>query len=234
MKPKFLDILEELEIDIPEDLLRLVFTHRSFDEINNNERLEFLGDAVVGLVVADFLYRFEPPLSEGEMSKYKAKLVSRRHLADIALKLDIKDQMRVGGGEDLERGRERYTILGNALEALIGAIFIREGFDKARRFLEKIFSIGTSVEEDYKSKLQESVQALYKEIPVYKVIGEEGPMHARKFTAEVIVKGRSLGTGSGFSKKEAEQYAAKEALSRLHNFEKEGIDNGSSKSVCKI
>jgi len=222
MKPRYLEILEELDIKIPDDLLELAFTHRSFDEVNNNERLEFLGDAVVGLVVAESLFKIEPPLSEGEMSKYKAKLVSRRYLADIALKLDIKEQMRVGGGEDLDRGRERYTILGNALEALVGAIFIGEGFDKARMFLERIFSIGSSIEEDYKSKLQENVQALFKETPVYRVIGEEGPMHARKFIAEVIVKGRSLGTGSGFSKKEAEQYAAKEALGKLHNFEKEG------------
>ncbi|MCX7795622.1 MAG: ribonuclease III [bacterium] len=234
MKPKYLEILEELNISIPEDLLKLVFTHRSFDEVNNNERLEFLGDAVVGLVVAESLYKINPPLSEGDMSKYKAKLISRRHLADIALKLDIKGEMRVGGGEDLDRGRERYTILGNALEALVGAIFVGEGLDKARRFLERVFSIGASIEEDYKSKLQESVQALYRELPIYRVIGEEGPMHARKFIAEVIIKGRSLGTGSGFSKKEAEQYAAKEALSKLHNLEKEGINNGSSKSVCKI
>lgn len=234
MKPKYIEILEELDISIPEDLLTLAFTHRSFDEINNNERLEFLGDAVVGLVVAESLYNIDPPLSEGKMSKYKAKLISRRHLADIALKLDIKEHIRVGGGEDLDKGRERYTILGNALEALVGAIFIGGGLDKARRFLKRVFSIGVSIEEDYKSKLQESVQALYRELPVYRLIGEEGPMHARKFIAEVIIKGRSLGTGSGFSKKEAEQYAAKEALSKLHNFEKEGINNGSSKSICKI
>ncbi len=234
MKPKYIELLEELDINISEDLLTLAFTHRSFDEVNNNERLEFLGDAVVGLVVAESLYKINPPLSEGEMSKYKAKLISRRHLADIAIKLDIKEYIRVGGGEDLDRGRERYTILGNALEALVGAIFIGEGLNKARRFLEKVFSIGVSIEEDYKSKLQESVQALYRELPIYRLIGEEGPMHARKFVAEVIIKGRSLGTGIGFSKKEAEQYAAKEALSKLHNFEKEGINNGSSKSICKI
>lgn len=234
MKLKYLEILEELDIHIPDELLNVVFTHRSFDEVNNNERLEFLGDAVVGLFVAESLYKIDPPLSEGEMSKFKAKLVSRKHLANLALRLDLKDRMRVGGGEDLDKGRERNTILGNALEALIGAIFLEEGFDKARIFLEKIFSIETFIEEDYKSKLQESIQSLYKETPNYRVIGEEGPMHDRRFVAEVLVKGRSLGVGYGFSKKEAEQNAAREALNKLNNSEKEGISNGSSKSVCKV
>lgn len=234
MKPKYLEILEELDIYIPDELLDVVFTHRSFDEVNNNERLEFLGDAVVGLFVAESLYKIDPPLSEGEMSKFKAKLVSRKHLANLALRLDLKDRMRVGGGEDLDKGRERSTILGNALEALIGAIFLEEGFDKARIFLEKIFSIETFIEEDYKSKLQESIQSLYKEAPNYRVIGEEGPMHDRRFVAEVLVKGRSLGVGYGFSKKEAEQNAAREALNKLNNSEKEGINNGSPKSVCKV
>lgn len=234
MKPKYLEILEELNINVSEEILNIAFTHRSFNEMYNNERLEFLGDAVVGLFAAECLYKIDPPLSEGEMSKLKAKLVSRRHLAELALKIDLKDQMKVGSGEDLERGRERSTILGNALEALVGAIFVEEGFDKARLFLEKVFSIETFIEEDYKSKLQESVQALYKETPIYRVIGEEGPMHDRRFIAEVLVKGRALGIGYGFSKKEAEQNAAREALSKVDNFEKEGINNGSSKSVCKV
>lgn len=234
MKPKYLEIMDELNINISDEILDLVFTHRSFNDTYNNERLEFLGDAVVGLFVAEHLYNIEPPLSEGEMSKFKAKLVSRKHLANLAMKLDLKDQMKVGGGEDLEKGREKNTILGNALEALVGAIFLEEGFNKARMFLQRVFSIDTLVEEDYKSKLQESIQSLYKETPVYRVIGEEGPMHNRKFIAEVLIKGRSLGIGYGFSKKEAEQNAAREALNKLDNFEKEGINNGSSKSVCKV
>lgn len=234
MKAKYLEILEELNINVSEELLNMAFTHRSFDETYNNERLEFLGDAVVGLFVADTLYKIDPPLSEGEMSKLKAKLVSRKYLGELALKIDLKDRMKVGSGEDLERRRERSTILGNALEALVGAIFVEEGFNKARLFLEKVFSLETSIEEDYKSKLQEDVQSLYKEVPIYRVIGEEGPMHDRRFIAEVLVRGKVLGVGYGFSKKEAEQNAAKEALNKLDNFEKEGINNGSPKGVCKV
>jgi ribonuclease-3 len=232
MKPKYLEVLEELNISISEELLEIVFTHKSYDGTNNNERLEFLGDAVVGLVVAENLYNNEALLSEGEMSKYKAKLVSRKHLSELALKLDMLDEIKTRGGDGFLKGREKATILGNALEALIGAIFIENGLDAAKLFLEKIFDIEAFIEEDYKSKLQEDVQALYKETPIYRVIGEEGPIHARRFIAEVVVKGETIGIGYGFSKKEAEQYAAKEALNKL--YEKEGISNGSSKSICEV
>jgi len=231
-KPRYLELLEELNINISRELLGLVFTHKSYSETNNNERLEFLGDAVVGLIVADKLYKSEPPLSEGQMSKYKAKLVSRKHLAGLASKLDLICEIKTKGGDGFLRGREKATILGNALEALIGAIFVESGLDSAKLFLEKVFNIETSLEEDYKSKLQEDVQSLYKETPVYKVIGEEGPVHSRRFIAEVVVKGKTIGIGYGFSKKEAEQYAAKEALNKL--YEKEGISNGSTKGICEI
>jgi dsRNA-specific ribonuclease len=115
---------------------------------------------------------------------------------------------------------------------LVGAIFVENGFDAARLFLEKIFNIETFIEEDYKSRLQEDVQALYKETPVYRVIGEEGPIHARRFIVEVVIKGETAGIGYGFSKKEAEQHAAKEALNKL--YEKEGMNNGSTKSICEV
>ncbi|MGC8889695.1 MAG: ribonuclease III [bacterium] len=219
-KPRYLELLEELNIKVSRELLDIAFTHKSYSEINNNERLEFLGDAVVGLIVAERLYKREPYLSEGEMSKYKAKLVSRRYLSGLAYKLDLIYEIKARGEVDFLRGREKTTILGNALEALIGAIFIESGLNSARLFLEKVFNLETPLEEDYKSKLQEDVQSLYKETPIYRVIGEEGPTHSRRFIAEVVINGRTVGVGYGFSKKEAEQYAAREALNKL--YEKEG------------
>ena len=203
-------------------LLRLALTHRSHtSEVEDglsNERLEFLGDAVLGLVVADALYRgFDLP--EGEMAKTRAEVVSAESLASVADRIGLGDHLLLGQGEEASGGRSKTSILADAMEAVLGAMFLDGGLAPARGFILDRF--GRLIEaraaapgvRDWKTRLQEVLAAAGR-APDYETVGE-GPDHDRRFTATVTSDGSVLGTGDGTSKKRAEQAAARAALDEL-------------------
>lgn len=203
-------------------LLEEAFTHKSYSIEHNspacNERQEFLGDSIISAVVAHWLFKKFPNVDEGKLSKMKSQIVSRNNLSSWANDLDLGSYLFLSQGEEATGGRKRESLLGNVYEALVGAIFLDQGFTTAQRFiLRHLAKKKRIVENDFKSKLQEIVQKKYKSPPVYNVIAESGPEHEKKFTLEVHIRQRVLGTGEGRSKKEAEQMAAKEALKFLRN-----------------
>lgn len=203
-------------------LLEEAFTHKSYaieQGVNvNNERLEFLGDSIISAVVAHFLFKRFNDVDEGRLSKMKSQIVSRANLAVWGSDLQLGDFLFLSQGEEATGGRRRESLLGNAYESLVGAIFLDQGFSRAQRFImRQLAKRKRIVENDFKSKLQEIIQKKYKTPPTYSVVNEEGPDHAKKFTLEVRVNKKVLGLGEGRSKKEAEQLAAKEALRALRN-----------------
>jgi ribonuclease III len=206
------------------DLLDNALIHGSFVNENpaifskDNERLEFLGDAVIGLCLSDLLIRKFPDYAEGQLSKLRAYVVNEQSLAGLARKLNIGDYLLLGRGEESSGGRAKASILSNAFEAVAAAIYIDCGFEKTYKFLENIF--GPVVEEgiksviyrDYKTALQEICQNRFKETPKYTLINEVGPDHDKVFEISLTVAGIITTTGTGKSKKEAEQRAARRAL----------------------
>ncbi len=219
------DIKNRLQLEcLDEDLLLQALTHSSYiyenrqNGIENNQRLEFLGDAVLDLAVSDFLFRKYPDSDEGELTKLRAALVCEPSLARTAKRLKLGFCLRMGKGEERSGGRERPSILADAFEALLGAIYLDQGLAKASemtlKFLDPLIKdvLEGRLGSDYKTELQEIVQQLGSEQVQYTIIREEGPDHNKIFTAGVIYKGELAGTGSGRSKKEAEQQAAKAAL----------------------
>jgi len=207
-------------------LLQQAFVHRSYLNENldfnlgSNERLEFLGDAILGLVIAESLYRQSDSLDEGDMTKLRAALVRQDSLAQIALSLGLGDYLYLGQGEEKGGGRKRARNLACAMEALIGALFVDQGFESAKDLVTRLFSqnvrnvIDQGLVIDYKSKLQELVQAQRQERPTYRVVEAAGPDHDKTFWVEVLVGGEFLGRGCGKSKQSAEKEAAKQALER--------------------
>jgi ribonuclease-3 len=186
----------------------------------DNERLEFLGDAVLALMVSDLLMRHFPDRSEGELSKTRAAIVSETGLARAAEGMGLGQWIFLGRGEDQAGGRGKPSILSNALEALIGAVYLDGGFAAAQRAVERLFEpalteADKSVRLDFKSRLQERSQALLQATPQYQVIAEEGPDHDKRFSVALLLDGREYGRASGRSKKEAEQNAAALALALL-------------------
>lgn len=210
-------------------LLRQALIHSSYVNENpelapqSNERLEFLGDAVLGLIVADELFAAHPEQDEGTLTELRSHLVRRDTLAKAARRLKLGEELLLGKGEEAGGGRGRPTNLAHAYEALVGAIFLDGGFTSARRFVRRSlspeFELGgdQAVPLDPKSQLQEITQALYQSTPRYRLVGTEGPDHARRFTVEVLIDDRVLGTGDGRSKQEAEKEAARTALARLES-----------------
>ena len=206
-----------------QDLLRLALTHRSVSAEdpgrNDNERLEFLGDAVLQLVITDLLYESYPHLAEGQMAKVRASVVSRPTLAEIARVIDIGAEIDLAQGEDRTGGRGKDSILADAVEAVLGAVYLDSGLEHARKTILGLW--GGRVADrskrpgikDYKTRLQEH-PARDGLAPEYRVEGS-GPDHDRRFSAVVHVDGRNLGVREGRSKKEAEQASASEALSTL-------------------
>jgi len=188
------------------------------DTIRNYEALEFLGDAVLGLAVAHDLYERVPDRTPGEYSRMRASVVNRRCLAQVAQKLDIAPAIRLGRGEELSGGRERAALLADCLEALIGAVYIDAGWRATRQFVSRILHGKLDRVHhmdsvwDYKSRLQHYCQAERIALPVFRVVRSEGPDHRKEFELEVVVRGRPVGKGTGRSKKEAEQEAARAAL----------------------
>ncbi|MFB3909293.1 MAG: ribonuclease III [Candidatus Eisenbacteria bacterium] len=208
--------------------LQQALTHRSFlgsnggDPVRSNERLEFLGDAVLELVVIEYLYRVFPLDREGDLTKKKSLLVSKAVLADRAEALGLGDFILLSDSERDSGGRERASILADAFEAVIGAIYLDRGIAVVRQFIEeRLLSTAEAILHDrarlnFKSLLQEYVQARHKTHPRYRVVTEVGPDHQKLFTIEVSVRGSLLGRGQGRNKKEAEQNAAGDALGHLH------------------
>lgn len=186
----------------------------------DNERLEFLGDAVLALIISDLLMKAFPDRSEGELSKTRAVIVSEAGLAKAAEGLGLGDWIFLGRGEDLAGGRRKPSILSNALEALFGAAFLDGGLEAARAVAHRLFGEALKDAEkraslDYKSRLQERSQALLQATPVYTVIREEGPDHDKRFEVSIALGGTERGRAIGKSKKEAEQSAAAQALATL-------------------
>jgi ribonuclease-3 len=207
-------------------VLTRALTHVSYARRNagsHNETLEFLGDAVLDLAVSDLLMRRFPDKNEGDLSKMRAALVNSTVLAEKAARLGLGDLLVMGKGEERSGGRKKRSILAGAFEALIGAIYWDGGYEPARRVIEKYFGheIGEKKlgQEDYKTRLQEISQMLFHEPPVYKLVGETGPDHEKRFTTEIFVGGKMLGRGHGPSKKQSEQEAAGKALEDLQKSE---------------
>lgn len=191
-------------------------------DIVDNERLEFLGDAVLDLVISDYLYRHFPDLPEGELTKARATIVCEQTLAQHSVKLGIGEHLLLGRGELSSGGRERVSILADAFEAVIGAIYLDAGFSRTFEFILKHFQRDLLMVErgeynnDYKTILQETVQKNTDGKVQYEVVSERGPDHDKLFEVAVVVNGRRLGTGAGKTKKESEQNAARQALIELH------------------
>ena len=208
-------------------LLQEALTHRSFFQTQpeeaspHNERLEFLGDAVLGLVVSESLASFFPCCTEGELSKIKARLISRSTLANAAGRLRLGQWLRLGRGEEVNKGREKSSLLANALEALIGAVYLDGGLDAGRAFIQKVLATEfsalrhspvSSAGWDCKSRLQEWTHKQFGVSPQYRLIQESGPDHQKIFAVTVAVQGKIMGQGEGPTKKEAEQRAAAQAI----------------------
>jgi ribonuclease III len=188
----------------------------------SNERLEFLGDAVLGLVVAEFTFRSHPELSDGQMSKVRASVVNTRVLAEVAQDLGIAEHLRLGRGEDLSGGRAKESILADATEAVFGALYLDGGLAEAERLILSLLkdriavAVGEPGESDHKSRLQELTVRLGRGVPRYE-LEPFGPDHARRYLATVYVAGQRLGMGEGRSKKDAEQVAAQAACGSLED-----------------
>ncbi|MBX4210559.1 ribonuclease III [Candidatus Parcubacteria bacterium] len=206
------------------DLLKQAFVHRSYInenkglELGHNERLEFLGDAVLELVITDFLYHKYPESNEGDLTSYRSALVNANTLSTVAVTLDVNTYLLLSKGESKDTGRARQYILANTLEALIGAIYIDRGYDVAKKFIsdhiapiiDDVLKQGTWI--DSKSKFQERSQDEVGITPLYKTIKETGPDHDKHFTVGVYLSEKLIASGDGVSKQEAEQVAAKKAL----------------------
>ena len=217
------------------ELLERALTHKSYANENrvpyHNERMEFLGDAVLNLVVSEYLMSTCPDSNEGDLSRFRAAVVSEPALAIVARELGIGRHLLLGKGEEQTGGRNKDSLLADSLEALIASVYLDRGKDAAEslviRFFEgllkKTRSTGGTL--DYKTELQELCQDQLKQLPEYRVVSESGPDHLKQFEMEVWIKGTLSGRGIGKSKKEAEQRAAKEALEKLSEDRKQKTDN---------
>jgi ribonuclease-3 len=220
-------LLDALGVEVGEELLTLALTHRSYayerGGLPTNERLEFLGDSVLSIVVTERLYRDHPELAEGQLAKLRASVVNMHALAGVAAALGpdgLGAYLFLGRGEELTGGRAKTSILADATEALIGAVYLEHGLEPARELVHRLFGalltgaplLGAGL--DWKTSLQELTAAGELGVPEYR-ISEEGPDHLKTFTATAVVGGRDLGSGDGRTKKEAEQKAAELAWRTL-------------------
>ena len=206
---------------LDEALTHPSYTNEARENISHNERLEFLGDAVLELASSTYLYARFQDCSEGELTKMRASLVQSETLARLARQLDLGSYLRLGRGELLGGGADRQNNLENAFEAVIGAVYLDGGWETARDYVarqltDEVLSVQRShVARDYKTTLQEHIQQKRHVSIVYELIGETGPDHDKRFTTRVLIGGQPMGEGTGRSKKEAEQQAAAVALSRI-------------------
>lgn len=209
-------------------LLQQAFIHRSYlneskEPIESNERLEFLGDSILSFVVSDHLYKTYPDFDEGILTNLRSLVVNTKSLAKTAKKLKFGDHLLLSKGEEDSKGRENDSILANTVEAVIGAMFMDQGIESVRTFLFAVLIpeievyVEKKVFKDPKSLLQEYVQSKKQNSPLYKVLHEEGPAHAKQFTIGVFVQEQLVGQGQGKSKQEAEERAAEQALEKIGN-----------------
>jgi ribonuclease-3 len=220
--------------DLDEALLEHALTHRSFayenGQIPNNERLEFLGDSVLGLVVTDTLYSAHPDFPEGQLAKLRAAVVSAKALAEVARDLGIGDHVRLGRGEETTGGRDKASILSDTVEAVLGAVYVQFGIERASEVIHHVFDerIANAAELgaglDWKTSLQEIASTYELGVPRY-LLKSDGPDHAKEFTAEVQVGDRVFAGGAGRSKKEAEQQVAEIAWRAI---DEEFVSHGKS------
>ncbi len=213
-----------LGVDVEDALLELALTHRSYayekGGLPTNERLEFLGDAVLGIAVTERLYRTHPGLPEGQLAKLRASVVNMHALAGVARELGLGELMYLGRGEEMTGGRDKDSILGDAVEAILGAVHLQHGIEVSRALVERLFAdlmttapqLGAGL--DWKTSLQELTAARGLGVPEYRMTSE-GPDHAKEFTATVVVADDDLGIGTGRTKKDAEQKAARTAYETL-------------------
>ncbi len=219
---------KELDLKFNDNnLLRQALTHRSYiyekglPEVQSNERLEFLGDAILGFIITDIIYSRFSEQSEGELSKLRARLVNTSMLSEVAKDIRLGNWIILGLGEEQSGGREKTSILGNAFEALIGAIFLDQGLSRAQEYTRKVFKERVEIESgkeasrDFKTRLQELTAKKFGLGPIYSILHTEGPDHKKVFHADVAIGKNVYGEGKGTSKKEAEQEAAKAALEIL-------------------
>ncbi len=203
------------------ELLLEALTHKSCKKSYNNERLEFLGDAVLDLVVGEYLYKKFPKTAEGNLSKLRASLVNEKGFEKLAKLLDLGVYIQISQAEENNKGRQKASILANAFEAIMGCIYLESGLDEVKRIVLKLLDKEypkidlDSVFKDYKTTLQELTQAKYGVIPKYEVIKATGPDHNKEFTVELSIDGKVWGSGKGKSKKEAQQDVAKKVISMI-------------------
>ncbi len=206
-------------------LLQNALTHSSYanerwhNSLMSNERLEFLGDSVLGMVVAEYLYRTFPDRPEGELTRMRADMVCEKTLAAVAARIGLGQHLMLGNGEEQGGGRNRDSILADAVESVIAASFLDGGMEAARKFIQQFILVEVPLKKlhnaDYKTALQELVQQKKHQVLSYRLVGESGPDHDKCFDVEVSLNGTVVGTGSGSSKKRAEQMAAHSALENL-------------------
>jgi len=208
-------------------LLTEALTHRSFyhenpdKSITHNERLEFLGDSVLGFVIVEYLFSSDKEFTESIMAKIKSYLVKESILSEIADSISLGKYLKLGKGEEATGGRAKKSILADTIEALLGAVYLDGGYKKVKAVVLELFrkEIDTLMDStrfyDFKTELQEKTQLLFGVLPEYRVVKQEGEEHEKVFTIEVFIEGKKFGKGSGKSKKEAQTLAAREALSQL-------------------
>jgi ribonuclease III len=226
--------LKELEAEIgheynDHEIFHRSLTHKSFMNENrakgdvDNERIEFLGDAVLNLLVTLLLMDYFPDLDEGVLSKRRSSIVNERSLAKLARKICLGDSLYLGKGEEFTGGRDKDSILADAFEAIIGGLYIDGGLKAAQTFVNRYFrplirySAKPGSYKDYKTLVQEMAQKLYKQTPQYHLVNVEGPEHNKVFESEIIIGSESFGKGKGRSKKDSEQKCAKTALKRMES-----------------
>lgn len=198
-------------------LIHSSYAHEQKDSIGYNEKLEFLGDAVLTLVTSEYLYQKFPQANEGSLSKLRARIVSEPVLSKSASELAIGQYLLLGRGEESTGGRDRDSILANTFEAIIGAIYLDSGLDEAYKFIIEHMEneMNACNISDYKSQLQEYTQVKIKKTPIYRVVDEIGPEHEKIFDVELLIDNVICGRGKGKSKKQAEQLAAQMALAKI-------------------
>ena len=206
-------------------LLQNALTHSSYanerwhNSLKSNERLEFLGDSILGMVVAEYLYKPFPDRPEGELTRMRADMVCEKTLAAVAARIELGRHLMLGNGEEQSGGRSRDSILADAVESVIAASVLDGGMEAARKLIEKFILVEVPVKKlnnaDYKTALQELVQQKKNQTLSYRLVGESGPDHDKRFDVEVSLNGCVSGIGSGSSKKRAEQMAAQDALEKL-------------------
>lgn len=204
-------------------LLEEALTHRSYlnevkEKVPSNERLEFLGDSILSLVVSTHLFTNYPQFNEGKLTNLRSLLVNTKILAEIAKECELGSKLRLSKGEEESGGRNNQSLLADTFEAYVGALFLDQGIDEVRKFINSVVIpkadefIQTNMLKDPKSRLQELVQSKKQASPIYKVVEEKGPAHARQFTVGAYIEEELLGLGKGKSKQDAEEHAAEKAL----------------------